>query len=188
MVAGGNPRQRPDQMVQPLSRAGVGPAPAPAVIVARKVIIVGSDGELLVYSPTETAGDLIAAIAAEGGSDSFGNGFLQGVGSYNQAGNQAVVLNGAVVDFVWNIGSGRTLATLEQTTLSAGSAPALEAAVATGFIIGSAFTNTDAIVFLAPSTDSTGATDWANITAALALSPHIFLLPGQFYIDNAIIV
>jgi hypothetical protein len=188
MVAGGNPRQRPDQLVQPLSRAGVGPAPSPAVIVARKVIIVGTLGELLVYSPTETAGDLIAAIAAEGGSDGLGNSFLQGIGSYNQAAQTATVLNGGNLEFFYSISSGRVYALTEPTTLGAGQAPALELAVSTGFILASAFTNTDAIVYLAPSGDNTGATDWANITAALALSPHIFLLPGQFYIDNAIIV
>jgi hypothetical protein len=193
MAAGGNPRQRPDQLMQPLSRAGVGPAPAPSVIVARKVIIIGSLGELLVYSPTETAGDLIAAIAAQGGSDGLGNAFLQGIGSYNQAGQQAVVLNGAVIGFFYSISSGREYAVLEPTQLGAGVAPALEAAVSTGFIIGSGFTNTEAIVFLAASGDTTGATDRANINSALSIlsagrGGKVVLLPGVFWRDSSIII
>jgi hypothetical protein len=193
MAAGGNPVQRPDQLMQSRSRAGVGPAPAPSVIVARKVIIIGTLGELLVYSPTETAGDLIAAIAAEGGSDGFGNAFLQGIGSYNQAGQRAVVLNGAVVGFFWSITSGREYAVLEPTQLGAGVAPALEAAVVTGFIIGSGNKNSNAVIYVAASGDTTGVTDVANINAAITLlsagnGGTVILLPGTFYRNASIII
>jgi hypothetical protein len=48
---------------------------APSVIVANKVVIEGSNGELFVYSGPPALGNLLVAISANGGTDALGNTF-----------------------------------------------------------------------------------------------------------------
>jgi hypothetical protein len=79
-IPGGNPAMRPDQAIQlPATRAGSGPAPQSAIVVARLVIIVGTTGALFVYSPTAGPGNLVASLAAAAGTDSFGNAYDAGL-------------------------------------------------------------------------------------------------------------
>jgi hypothetical protein len=75
----------------PAGNAPRGPIPGPGVqpgtgaqLVASRVIIIGTGGELLIYSPTAAAGNLIGSDAAQPGSDQFGNAFLAGRASYTQ--------------------------------------------------------------------------------------------------------
>lgn len=58
-------------------------------VVASKVIIFGTNGDLLVYQPVPGTGNLIASIAATGGTDPYGNTFLAGVVSYLNTGELA---------------------------------------------------------------------------------------------------
>lgn len=51
-------------------------------IVARRVIIIGTGGELLVYSPTAGAGNLVASIAGSVTTDAYGNTVQAGITSY----------------------------------------------------------------------------------------------------------
>ena len=77
LVAAGN-APRP-----PVVTPGVQPG-AQAQLVASRVLIIGTGGELLIYSPTAAAGNLIGSDAAQPGSDQFGNAWLAGRASYTQ--------------------------------------------------------------------------------------------------------
>jgi hypothetical protein len=68
-----------------------GPAPVPGVqpgaqaqVIASRVVIVGTGGQLLVYSPVAAAGNLIFSVAAKPGTDQYKNAFLAGAASYTQ--------------------------------------------------------------------------------------------------------
>jgi hypothetical protein len=83
---GGNAPMRPDELLaRPQTRAGSGPAPQNAVVVARKVIIVGPTGELLIYNPTAAAGNLTESGSAVQGTDAAGNEILPGFTTYANA-------------------------------------------------------------------------------------------------------
>lgn len=76
-------QQPPPQNAAPAQQPVPGVTPGVSgQIVASRVIIIGSGGELLVYSPTAGAGNLIASIAGMPGTDSFGNAFVEGVAAY----------------------------------------------------------------------------------------------------------
>jgi hypothetical protein len=80
MAAGGNPVQRPDQRLTGTSRAGVGPAPQNQLI--NPVIVITAGRALLIYSPAPGLNNLIASIAPDAGTDSFGNSYLAGITTY----------------------------------------------------------------------------------------------------------
>jgi hypothetical protein len=50
--------------------------------IVSNVTIIGTGGELLVYSPTAGAGNLIVSVAGSSGTDQFGNVFVEGIASY----------------------------------------------------------------------------------------------------------
>jgi hypothetical protein len=78
-----------------------------SIVVASKVIIIGTQGELLVYSPTQAAGNLIASIAGAATTDSDGNQVLQGVASY-QSGFANALIGGAVLFYTGTEAGGWT--------------------------------------------------------------------------------
>jgi hypothetical protein len=78
-LPGGNPPQRPDQLLQPTSRAGVGPAPAGATVIARRVIVFGPGEGIFIYSGTPALGNLIGSWAGVAGVDQFGNSYPAGL-------------------------------------------------------------------------------------------------------------
>ena len=83
--------------------------------VVSQVIIAGSGGELLVYSPTAAAGNLISSIAAQAGTDSFGNHFLAGTASYSSI---ACNLTGGGISFyTGSLSAGWTLSGQLQSSL-----------------------------------------------------------------------
>lgn len=91
--SGGTPPRRADQLYSPPP-----PAISPSsgdVVRAREVIIIGTGGLLLVYSPTAGTGDLIASIAGAAGTDQYGNTYVQGFGSYDPAHVSQAQLNAA---------------------------------------------------------------------------------------------
>jgi hypothetical protein len=68
-----------------------GPVPVPGVqpgtagqVVASRVTIIGTGGQLLVYSPVAAAGNLLFSVAAKPGTDQYKNAFLAGAASYTQ--------------------------------------------------------------------------------------------------------
>lgn len=77
LVAAGN-APRP-----PVVTPGVQPG-SQGQVVASRVLIIGTGGELLIYSPTAAAGNLIGSDAAQPGVDGFMNAFLAGRSSYTQ--------------------------------------------------------------------------------------------------------
>jgi len=123
-VAGGNPPMRPDQEIATgLTRAGSGPAPSPAVITARRVIIFGPNGSLFVYSAAPGAGNLIASIAAQAGTDPYGNAFVSGETSYLPQGviSTAISNQGAEIIFYTGPPNGAGPWT-QQSTITGGTA------------------------------------------------------------------
>lgn len=88
--AGGQVPPRPDQKAIPQPAVPV--SPGGNVVRASKVIIIGSAGELLVYSPTAAAGNLIASIAGQSGTDPYGNTFEEGIAAYVTTGGKTYAL------------------------------------------------------------------------------------------------
>lgn len=85
------------------------------IIRARQVIIVGTGGEVLVYSPAQAASDLIASIAGAAFTDQPGNQGLAGVADYSNSGGVAVQLaNGGIAFYGGSLAGGWT----QQSTIS----------------------------------------------------------------------
>jgi hypothetical protein len=59
-------------------------------VIATQVIIEGSDDGLFVYNGPPATGNLILSIASVGGTDPYGNHYLQGVGGYGNGGTMTV--------------------------------------------------------------------------------------------------
>jgi hypothetical protein len=76
-------------------------------VVASRVIIIGTGGELLVYSPSAGVGTLIASVAGAATTDSFGNHVLQGTASY-ASGFAASLIGGAVAFYTGSLAGGWT--------------------------------------------------------------------------------
>jgi hypothetical protein len=76
-------QQSPPQNAAPAGQLVPGVQPGvSSQVVASRVIIIGTGGELLVYSPTAGAGTLTASIAAAATTDQYGNHIVQGTASY----------------------------------------------------------------------------------------------------------
>lgn len=67
------------------------------IVVARRVIIIGSGGELLVYSPSAGAGNLRESIASAAFIDQYGNHGVSDTASYGS--NVASALHGGFIQF-----------------------------------------------------------------------------------------
>ena len=73
-------QQPPPQNAAPAAPLVPGVQPGTSSqVVASRVIIIGTGGELLVYSPTAGAGNLLLSVAGSAGTDSFGNSFPAGL-------------------------------------------------------------------------------------------------------------
>jgi hypothetical protein len=91
-------QQPPPQNATPAGQLTPGVTPGvTGQIVATRVIIVGANGELLVYAPTAGAGNLVASVAGAAAVDPFGNNLVAGHASY--AGNFATSLNAGFIQF-----------------------------------------------------------------------------------------
>lgn len=55
---------------------GVQPGISSGIVIANRVIIVGANGGIFVYSGTPAAGNLIATVSSSPGTDNFGNPYL----------------------------------------------------------------------------------------------------------------
>jgi hypothetical protein len=87
MLAMGMPR-RPDQQYNPPA-AITPPSPSSGLFVGRRVVVFGTSSNgstgVFVYSDAPANGNLIASIASAPGTDPYGNVYLQGQTSYDQA-------------------------------------------------------------------------------------------------------
>lgn len=86
---------------RPQPQPGIGPSQG-QVVRARQVIVSGPAGGVFVYSPAPGAGNLIASISANPGTDPYGNRFLAGVASYQ--GTAASAVQGGVVSLYSLVG------------------------------------------------------------------------------------
>jgi hypothetical protein len=81
-------QQPPPQNAAPAGQLTPGVTPGVSgQLIATRVIISGTGGELLVYTPFAGPGNLVASIAATEGTDNFGNAFLPNITSYNGSGS-----------------------------------------------------------------------------------------------------
>lgn len=69
-------------------------------IIANSVVIVGPNGEFLVYNPTQASGTLVTSIVGQATTDSISNDVLQGVTSYGSTGSRAVELTNGNIAFL----------------------------------------------------------------------------------------
>jgi hypothetical protein len=75
MTAGGNPPMRPDQALQPLSRAGTGPAPQNQVFIGRLFVAfgTGTNTGIFFYNGTPALGNAPLLAITTATSDPYGN-------------------------------------------------------------------------------------------------------------------
>lgn len=83
-------QQPPPQNAAPAGQLTPGVTPGvTGQVIARRVIIVGANGEFLVYNPAIAAGDLVVSIAGEAGTGLAGDTVQPGVVSYDSSGDYA---------------------------------------------------------------------------------------------------
>lgn len=152
--------------------------------------LILTGGTLFDYSPSPGLGNLVLSVAGTGGTDAYGNAYLPGVTVYQDVGGatpfQAVQVNGQRITFygatsaagpwtwrgnMWMPGAGKALQVSFPEVV-------FQSTTSSDIIIGGSLT------LLAPSGDTTGATDLANITAALG--GKVQLLPGDYYINGPV--
>lgn len=107
-LMGGLPFARPDQHYEP-PEGGLVPGSRSGVLIARKVIIIGTTGGLFVYSPTAALGNLVASIAAQDGTDPYGQPYLHGITSYQITGHisgLAVNMHNGIITYWSSAGEG----------------------------------------------------------------------------------
>lgn len=95
-------QQPPPQNAAPAGQLVPGVQPGvTGQIIASRVIIIGSGGDLFVYEPTAAAGNLKVSISGivGGGTDQFGNHFVFEVGVYDNAGGFFTQLGAGFITF-----------------------------------------------------------------------------------------
>ena len=76
-------QQPPPQNSSPAGQLVPGVQPGvTGQIVASRVVIIGSAGGLFVYSPSAGAGNLVASVSGQAGTDPFGNVYPEGFAAY----------------------------------------------------------------------------------------------------------
>lgn len=161
---------------------GIQPGQSSGIIRARQVIIYGPNDGWFIYSGTPKLGNPPVAWGDAPGTltDPFGNALpASQIVSYDAAADQWVQLASAAVNF----GEGSLSA-----SLSFGSGGLT-------FQTPDGFTTFDngvqfglGVVFLPPSGDTTGVTDWAAISAVNGDGYVCVLLPGTFYIEKPLVI
>jgi hypothetical protein len=157
----------------------------PGYVIANQVIIIGSNGELLVYNPSEGPGNLVASIVAQNGPDSFSNPVLAGVASYGNAVSPEVasVLDGGSVQWWSDVATGTLFAAEGINTTDIG-IPILSQVLFDGPWEIRGESDVNALMVVPPSGDTTGNTDSTWLSHCLIAGYCVKLLPGTYYIDG----
>lgn len=145
------------------------------VIIRNGQIISGSS---LYYSGAPALGNLVASVSAAAGTDIYGNAYLSGITSY--FGNTAQQNNSGLLTWYTAPTSAGPWTIANQVQLDGlGTAESLR--------VNGAFSVERALILIPPSGDTTGATDTAVISAALAAG-SVQLTPGTFYLNSQVTV
>lgn len=187
---GGLAARRVDQLLA----ASKGLPPPPPTTQFPFITIVGPNAFLRVYFPAKAPGDLIAAIAAQGGNDGLTNVFAQGIGSYGHAGGKTTgaVLNGGALLLYSDVGLGTVAGFIGQDAVQVPGLTQLTLDAAQAWSIRSAPGN--GIEYYFPSGDTSGATDLAAINSLLQVCNDVRLLAyggtgiGRYFINGSIVV
>lgn len=146
--------------------------------------IINQNG-LFIYSAAPAAGDLVFSLAATAGTDPFGNAYLGGAAAY--AGTSAITVNAGVINW-WTGPAGGAGPWTDQIDFGVAIPGAISLFGASGtaleqFAIGNTL---GSFIFVFPSGDATGATDYANISNGLESNKQVILIPGQYYINQTL--
>ena len=152
----------------------------PSEIIAEKVIIVGDNGALYVYYPSQSSGDLRDSITYNDAEDAEGNALVPDIASYSPAAGRAAALSSAAVQFYTGPDGGggpwTVRAYIDFSPQSANGTGAL--------ILGNGSGNDNGFMCVYfPSEDNTGASDYYNILQLLTQFGNVLLTPGQYYIN-----
>jgi hypothetical protein len=206
---GGIGPRRPDQRIPATSRAGSGPAPSSAFVVARRVVVIGPADGLFVYNGSPAHGNLIVSIAPGPGTDLYGNKYPAGVGimtgptgadllslitgdpaetAYGQA-YAAITGTGGTRQAILQAQSATLGHALAELQLLSGSADGTVAA--SSFLTGALLLQPGSLrlaqhpgvesAILSPTGDTTGAGDWTMLNSELN-SGSVIMLPGAWYL------
>ena len=153
----------------------------PQKVVAEEVIIIGPDGSVLVYDPSQTLGDLVDSIVAVSGNDGVGNKTIAGFTSYAPNAGLAATLDAGLLGFFTGPDGGGGPWTLQSDISPLQGVPnpvILLSSPISGFTVGLA------LVF--PSADVTGASDIFTILALIGQKFAVWLMPGQYYVNGTL--
>jgi hypothetical protein len=182
--------RRPDQRLVGTSISGAGPAPAGNVF--RFIIITGPGNELLVYDGTPVAGNLLYSIASVNSTDTNGNAILGGgAASYEPVASGtsfATLTSAGGIGFFTGPanGTGPWAFVAQLAQFAPGALELTGSAAFTELNIG----NTNGFIkYIFPSGDTTGLTDWQNLTTAMtSFGAVIYLVPGLYYILYPLVI
>jgi hypothetical protein len=132
--------------------AGIGVQPGTSSrIVASQVIIIGTGGQLLVYSPTAGAGNLITSISGSATTDTYGDAVPQGVQVGASSQPQIVLVPGGTAA---NPGAAEVQFPIPASSASLSNIPNIGAGVASGAA---------QLIASGPALSTAGDKDWVQI-------------------------
>ena len=94
-------QQPPPQNASPAQQPVPGVTPGvTGQLVAQRVIIVGANGELLIYNPSIANGDLVVSAAGAAGTGLAGDTVVPGLAAYDSSGDYAQLFSAALNFFI----------------------------------------------------------------------------------------
>lgn len=164
----------------------------PGPVTATSVVIFGTTGQLLVYSPTKGFSNLIASISAHAGTDKYGNAYVIGEASYVKIGSTWFALSnqGASLQAYFSLTAAGPWVPLGAISPGFLQNPGtnvnnLFGVTSSLWLSGYASGTTGGVIWLAPSGNSSQ--DVLNINSCFALGiKTIYLLCGTFLFNAQI--
>jgi hypothetical protein len=132
-------QQPPPQNAAPSGQLTPGVTPGvTGQVIARRVIIVGANGEFLVYNPAIAAGDLAVSIAGVAGTGLAGDTVEPGVVAYDSSGDYAQLFSAALNFLIIGMAQAAGLSLTGEAQLQVTSGQAGAGDIASGILLQSA--------------------------------------------------